>query len=126
MTTAAAWFGRPWGAGGVAPVCEDGQHIATPVGSLCLWCDEPIEADDSGVVTPYIDAAINVHQAAQHVECFLRQALGGVNHIEGRCTCCGGDRDPDPPGLTNREAAIAAVAAFERKYGQSVLPVRQT
>lgn len=121
------WFGEPWGAGGPAPVCDDpAERVETPVGVDCLWCDEPIEDGDSGIITPYVDAATNVHRAALHVECHLRQVIGGVNHIEGRCLCCGGREDPDPPGLTNREAAIAAVAALERREGQAILPVRKT
>lgn len=120
------WFGEPWGAGGPAYICSsEADHIPTPVGSICLYCEEPIEEGDSGVTTPYIDAGTNVHMAAVHVECHLRQGLGGVNHIEGRCLCCGGDQDPDPPGLTAREAAIAAVAAFERREGVAVLPVKR-
>lgn len=121
------WFGRQWGAGGPAPVCEDpAERVETPVGVPCLFCEEPIEENHSGVVTPYIAAGGNSHQAAVHVECHLRQVLGGVNHIEGRCLCCGGDEDPDPAGLSRREAAVAAVAAFERKTGEAILPTRQT
>lgn len=120
------WFGQQWGAGGPAPVCGDlAERVDVPIGAPCLWCDELIDEGDSGVTMPFLGAGHNTHMGALHVECHLRQALGGVNHIEGKCLCCGGDADPDPPGLTLREAAIAAVAAFERKHGQAVLPVKR-
>jgi hypothetical protein len=130
-----AWFGRSWG----APINNDLPQVPTPVGVSCLHCEEPIEGGDSGHVMPYMGArpeelvcAIGDDGVlrplergvyiAQHLECFLRGTFGGVNHIEGRCFCCGGDEDPDPPGLTRREAARAAVYAWERKHGCSVLP----
>lgn len=125
MSSYGGWFGEPWGAGGPAVACSDPtDRVETPVGAECLWCGEPIEADSSGVIMPYVDAGTNVHRTAMHVECYLRQGLGGLNHIEGRCLCCGGNEDPDPPGLTMREAAVAAVAAFERREGVAVLPVK--
>jgi hypothetical protein len=38
--------------------------------------------------------------------------IGGLNHLLGRCTCCGGTEPPDPPEMTPRQAALAAVAAW--------------
>jgi hypothetical protein len=29
------WFGESWG----APVCEDAEHVATPVGCECFECE---------------------------------------------------------------------------------------
>jgi hypothetical protein len=54
-----------------------------------------------------------------HALCQLRQLVGGLNHLRGTCTCCGGTDDPDPPGLSRRNAAIAASVEFARKYGHS-------
>lgn len=123
------WFGESWG----APVCEADAHRATPVGAFCFSCDEPVERDDQGFIQPQygLDGPaaehdplrvllVDGHQlVAHHLECQLRNIFGSVGHIEGRCSCAGGDEE-DPPGLSRREAARAAVAAFERKHGHRV------
>jgi hypothetical protein len=124
-----AWFGESWG----APICEETSHEPTPVGVLCMNCEERIEADDRGVITPQLgldETAVRLDPAAllfdgqprvaQHLECHLRGVFGSVGHIEGRCSCAGGNEE-DPPGLSRREAAVAAVAAWERRYGSRVL-----
>lgn len=99
------WFGESWG----APVCDPDEHVETPFGAVCLWCDELVDEDDSGFV--YANGPV------AHRDCFIRQAVGGLNHVEGRCTCCGGTDPPDPPGISRREAARLAVAAFLRRHG---------
>ena len=50
-----------------------------------------------------------------HQECALRAIIGGVNHLRGLCTCCGGTLPPDPPNVTQREAARLAVAEWKRQ-----------
>jgi hypothetical protein len=124
------WFGESWD----APMCEPGAHAPTPVGVLCMSCEEPIEEGDRGVMMPQggldelaarldplgLVTVGSVRGVAQHLECQLRSVLGSVGHIEGRCSCVGGDFE-DPPGLTPREAAIAAVAAWERRYGSRIV-----
>lgn len=123
------WFGESWG----APVCEEDNHLPTPVGAFCLSCEEAIEPTDAGVVTaqsgldelaaaldPSDVLLVDGHRlVAHHLPCHLRSVLGSVGHIEGRCSCVGGDEE-DPPGLSRREAAIAAVAAWERRHGSRV------
>jgi hypothetical protein len=105
------WFGeRP-----VLAIQQEMPRVATPVGKDCLHCDEPIEEGDNGITTIYVGADSTTARAL-HVECYLRQSIGGVNHIEGRCTCQGGSEPPDPPGMTKREAAIAAVQAWHRVH----------
>lgn len=99
-----AWFGPSWD----APVNE-GPHVATPVGQLCLWCVEAIEEGDAGVLMPALGDNGEVTLEAEHRDCFLRSVLGSVGHLSGRCSCHGGDQE-DPPGMTIREAATAAVA----------------
>lgn len=100
------WFGQSWG----APACEPGDRVETPVGRLCLWCQEPIAAGDQGFLIPHVDTTITLKP--HHLECQIRSIVGGVNHIEGRCLCCGGTEDPDPPGLTRRQAAVMAERAW--------------
>lgn len=90
------WFGKDWG----AAVCKEEVHIETPVGILCLHCDEPIEEKDRGIV--------DCQGYAWHLDCNLRGVLGGLNHLKGLCQCCGGTEPPDPPELTKREAAHQA------------------
>lgn len=121
------WFGETW----QAPACEPGRQVDAPVGKLCGWCEEEIEDGHRGFILPYLgpfegcvirgsDLALPPGMyLAYHLECQLRQTFGSVGHIEGRCHCVGGDEE-DPPGLTAREAAIAAVAAYERKHGTAV------
>jgi hypothetical protein len=111
------WFGESWD----APVCDPRWHVDTPVGKLCDWCQEPVDEGDSGVVMGgmTLDAdgipapVIVVH----HRNCFLRQTLGSVGHQKGTCICHGVHRDDpqhedDPPEMTLREAADAAVELF--------------
>lgn len=58
-----------------------------------------------------------VFGANLHHECSFRLAVGSVGHIQGKCTCKGGTED-EPPGMTKRQAALAAVEAF-RSQGES-------
>lgn len=106
------WFGER----AVLAIQQELPHTETPVGEPCLWCEEPIEEGDNGFVTPYIGESESSLRA-WHKACWQRQSMGGLNHIEGRCTCQGGTEPPDPPELTKREAAVAAVAAYERTHG---------
>jgi hypothetical protein len=47
-----------------------------------------------------------------HVECLLRLTIGSVAHIERRCGCyVAGSTESDPPHMTLREAARAAMVA---------------
>lgn len=93
-----------------------GPPVATPVGELCLHCGEPIAIEDSGVIMPFLDST-GPRQAAEHRECLLRQVFGSVGHQRGLCSCNGGPGTmDDPPGMTNREAARAAVEEWERNH----------
>jgi hypothetical protein len=94
------WFGRSWG----APMCRDLEHVMTPVGQVCQWCEEPIEADDSGW-------GATRRGAWMHVECFMRMMLGSVGHQLRVCMCHGGPYE-DPPEMTRRDAARAAWENF--------------
>lgn len=101
------WFGTSWG----ARICDPLFRVDPPIGKSCLWCEEPIVAGESGVLIPHV-ADGTVTDQPWHLECFLRSILGGINHQRGRCTCCGGDQPPDPPGLTKREAARLAAGGI--------------
>lgn len=83
----------------------------TPVGETCIDCGEIIVAGDYGQTTVLVDLEGNVRPAVQHRECLLRHVVGSVGHQLGKCSCFGGDYE-DPPGMTKREAARAAVAQY--------------
>lgn len=72
----------------------------------CLYCDEPIRMGDELARFP-IGTQDGVRIA--HIECAYRAVAGGVNHLKGLCTCCGGTQPPDPPELSRRDAARAAL-----------------
>ena len=73
----------------------------------CGWCEEPVQpASICEMVTHWEGGTWR--RLPWHRECRVRSVLGGVNHLQGRCTCCGGTEPPDPPELTRRQAAIAA------------------
>jgi hypothetical protein len=96
------YFGERW----PSPMFEDAEECEPPEGD-CIQCGEPFEADDSGW--------LYCNGPAVHLECGMRSVIGGVNHQLGLCICCGGHLDPDPPGLTPREAARAAWKVFRAK-----------
>lgn len=65
------WFGESWH----APICADGEHVQTPVGDPCLYCEEPIEADDQGVRMPHAKSETEAVIVSAHLDCFLQTVL---------------------------------------------------
>ena len=61
------WFGKSWG----APVCDEDDHFATPVGAPCERCKKPIQADDQGIIMPLADVNRSVLLLAYHLQCYL-------------------------------------------------------
>lgn len=103
------WFGKAYG----APYERDCPRVETPVGVPCAWCDEVIVEGDDGVTVPHVERLDRASvERPYHYACHLRGIVGGVNHQLGVCVCCGGTLPPDPPEITRREAAEAAVWAF--------------
>lgn len=76
----------------------------------CTFCGEPFDdpRDFRVIMAGGTQAA---HQA-----CCLRSIIGGVNHLRGTCTCCGGDDPPDPPGITMRQAARLALDEYWKAH----------
>ena len=99
-------------------------QIETPVGDLCLDCEEPIEEGDVGTLMNCAEraptGAFVIFRRPIHYECSMRQIIGSVGHLMGTCSCCGGS-EMDPPGMTRREAAKEALRIWQarqaRKYG---------
>lgn len=74
----------------------------------CGYCDELILAEEHVRRIPGIDANGDAFVAEYHAECMARMIIGGLNHLRGCCSCCGGTEPPDPPELSRRDAARAA------------------
>lgn len=96
-----SWFGTDWG----AKCCFEDEHVETPVGSECLYCKELVELGDRGLV--------NVIGQTFHLECQVRMIVGSVGHQMKQCYCYGGSQE-DPPNMTRREAAKAALELWEK------------
>jgi len=103
------WFGEPWLSG----ICydDDGRLIEEmrkpcPVGEKCLHCHEPFVEGDSGKATPFIARHREPEIRHSHKECWLREGLGSLAHLERRCPCYGGT-DHETSGLTARQEAVA-------------------
>ena len=69
------WFGEPWG----APVCEEATHVETPIGVPCLECEQPVEADDRGVILPFLSME-EMTESTFHLGCFL-DSLGIFSYM---------------------------------------------
>jgi hypothetical protein len=83
------------------------ERTETPVGVLCLYCQEPIAEGDQGVLMPYLGND-GVSEVAEHRACLVRMTIGSVGHLKRTCSCYGGTEE-DPPELTRRQGAEAAL-----------------
>jgi hypothetical protein len=110
------FFGESWD---VPMLDEDAVMVPTPVGVPCGHCEQPIDDGEQGLIRIFLD--VDLHSSARpvHRECDLRMALGGVNHLRRRCTCCGGTEPPDPPWASRREAALL-VYAWSVQHGGAI------
>jgi len=84
----------------------------------CVHCGEVVKLEENGdvVLTPE-------GPRPAHPECNFRAIMGSVAHIEKRCGCfVSGAEETDPPDMTPREAAKAAVRAWhesqKREFGE--------
>jgi hypothetical protein len=75
----------------------------------CERCGEPI---DEGQQSEDLVSFSGGRFGHYHRDCAMRMVIGGLNHLRGRCMCCGGDQPPDPPELSKREAARQACELF--------------
>ena len=72
---------------------------------ICQYCDEEILPGERA----------DVIGSDFHRECLFRTGAGSVGHIRKRCSCYGGTEE-DPPGMTKREAAKAALAEWKLRH----------
>jgi len=85
---------------------------------MCIHCGETIEAGDDYQVVPQYPSGEHGSETRYHRDCFLRSIIGSVAHLQGRCSCfVVGSVEGDPPELTRREAASAAVRLFHERTG---------
>lgn len=99
------YFGEPW-----ARVAEEWEPVETPIGQPCSLCGEIFLEDDQGICMSDF--------SPHHKCCYFRRLFGGANHQLGRCFCCGGKEDPDPPHMTMREAAVEACRVWAIRQGE--------
>lgn len=78
-----------------APVYRDSIEISTPVGARCGWCNDLIEAGDSGTIHAFADPECGLSTEAAHIECQARGILGSLAHLAGTCECGTGEEEPD-------------------------------
>lgn len=86
--------------------CHRFHERLPPEAPVCYWCKEPVLPHEARAPIP--------HQIA-HWECGLRAVVGGLNHLNGQCSCCGGTLPPDPEGVSRREAARMAAQAWRAR-----------
>ena len=97
---------------------SDITRIDTPMDTMCAWCDERIDAQDYGYAIPLVRPIDAVMTQYRHHECFARCILGSVAHQNRRCSCfVPGSEEEDPPGMTRREAARAALKLWSERHG---------
>jgi hypothetical protein len=61
------WFGKSWG----APICDEVEHVATPVGAKCMHCDQEIDRNAQGFLVPHLDLDAASSECPWHLDCFL-------------------------------------------------------
>lgn len=78
-----------------ASATDEDIPIDTPVGNICMHCEEAIEDGDAGRITPT--------GLTEHRECSLRSVMGGIGHHVDHDRYC--KTDPDA-GLSRRQSSI--------------------
>lgn len=90
---------------------SDEEQVETPIGVPCLYCEDPIQAGDTGTIGNTINDKGDWTKEPIHYECGIRMGVGSVGHQKGLCSCFGGTEE-DPERMTKHEAAIAAARYF--------------
>lgn len=87
----------------------------------CQWCKEEILPDEESLIDEVLPSGEVVKKPLPfHRECQFRVCCGSAGHIKKACSCYGGNEE-DPPGVSKREAARAAVRAWDDSQGIVVL-----
>lgn len=102
------YFGESWG----SDLCQESEQVPVPVGERCGRCKEQFIEGDQGV--------IDCSGFTEHLNCFLRGIIGSVAHIQKQCNCyIPGSTCGDPPEMTKRQAADAAVRLYYLLQGRN-------
>lgn len=92
------WFGPSWH----SPLNRECEEMPVPIGLPCEYCGEVFIADDQGIRLGSGEL--------EHIDCFLCGVFGSAAHQQRTCSCyVPGSTEHDPPGMTKRQAATAAV-----------------
>jgi hypothetical protein len=104
------YFGERWD----APVFDDtdARQFPTPVGEPCLLCEEAVVDGDRGflrvVVRSIGPGMTSTEMLPVHRECDLRNVVGGLDHLQGRCQHTGHcNQLREQAGRSLREDALA-------------------
>jgi hypothetical protein len=76
--------------------------VDTPVGFVCVLCEEPVGPDDQG---SFMGTTEQPYFGPVHRECSLRGVLGGIGHLQNHLAFCVDKHDPDA-GFSYRESAL--------------------
>lgn len=87
-------------------LCKGLIHVDAPAQVTCHYCKEGFVEGDNGLQLQ----CENVF----HQECLQRMVIGSVGHQRQKCPCFGGT-EQDPPGMSKRNAAKAAVVEYLRQ-----------
>lgn len=106
------WFGEPWPSAELrAPVCEyESDHVRTPVGQSCLFCEQSIILGDRGIVVAQLNPGPSM-TGAIHLDCLLpRIGIGEAMQAAANAVRAEVDLPPlDPPnpitGFQRRDCA---------------------
>jgi hypothetical protein len=83
----------------------------------CIHCQEPIDE--------WEDYEQYANGPRAHRNCAIRAVIGSLAHVEKRCSCyVKGAEETDPPGMSRREAANAAVARWRQLQEEDDSTVR--
>jgi hypothetical protein len=69
LDTGLRWFGVSWN----APICREDRHEPVPVGQPCSQCEQPIQADASGILMWHMgENPVEDGYKPYHYECFSK------------------------------------------------------
>lgn len=100
-------------------------EVPVPAGQPCMYCDEPITADDRGLMRPAVrnvGGQLVGTQEPAHMECDLRSTMGSLAHIQGRCTCGSRTARTEAFDGTDHEEALAVLAHINRERAAAGMP----
>jgi hypothetical protein len=90
-----------------------------------MHCDEPIAEEEVAWVATQSPGEMPTLRG-MHRDCQIRLVIGGLNHLMGTCLCHGGSDPPDPPFLSRREAATAAVLYYRWRDAEAKRGAKET